>query len=245
MPYKNPTRNAERARERRAAKFARGECAKCPAPAQPGKTRCAPCDSKHRAHDARRDHKGREAARKARGMCGHCGARPPAEGKTRCQRCLDRAKRNYRARVEAGRCPQCGVEHDREATECASCAAKHAARDARLAAERREAGLCGRCGGPNPRNVLAAMCASCSDLLADYKARGIPCADLQDSSGLWSVTSEAGQCFGTWATEGEARAAAWFSRQDGAFVEHDDSDAAAFARIAARDGSLPPWLAER
>lgn len=92
---------AEADRARYHARVARGECVRCRAPAEPGRTKCAACARRNREF---------LAARHARGECEICGA--PAERdddgapRHRCARCAYRQR--YRMLRDQRRCVRCG-----------------------------------------------------------------------------------------------------------------------------------------
>ena len=248
------------------------KCSNCKRPPAPGKTRCEghgetaallgqiekillkihgrTPEQQARARKAWRKtwHK-RVAQSEASGLCVSCSRLPRAARGHLCETCRDARADADKAKRDANRAKglcRCGDAAPVEGhTTCETCLERTRAKAAKRNARLRDAGRCVRCEESNPRTLFYALCESCSDTLEGLGARGIPCGDLHADGGcdgLWMVTGSTGDDLGEWATEGEALAAAWFSRDDGATVEHADDDATAFARIAARDGSLPPWL---
>ena len=71
--------------------------------------------------------------RREEGLCYICGS-PPAEGKKRCQKCIDKdtaaSRKHYAQRRAAGMCTLCGRRKGSRADRgmCQSCALKHANR---------------------------------------------------------------------------------------------------------------------
>lgn len=108
------------------------------------KSLCSSCKEKSRLRAARiREEK------KASGLCITCGKKPPKEGSTRCQSCLDRQaadqnKRNKK-RQAAGLC-LCGAEPKEGCVLCQSCIDKRSEHSSKLYQERRDEGTCGLCG---------------------------------------------------------------------------------------------------
>ena len=85
-PEKEPKTNMSKSEQRRAmreAHEAMGMCVKCSQPARPGHKTCLRCGLLD--NDAKRE---RMAKLEAAGLCIQCGKRPPAEGRRRCEECL-------------------------------------------------------------------------------------------------------------------------------------------------------------
>ena len=89
----------------------------------------------------------RTAERRSKGLCVHCGERPPKPGRSRCEPCAAKKRPVHRARyhrrtaerLAAGMCPKCGKRPPApERSQCAPCLEKDAAagraRDAKLRA---------------------------------------------------------------------------------------------------------------
>lgn len=62
--------------------------------------------------------------RKAAGLCGQCGRRPPVEGMTTCGECLQKEQEKRAERRSKGLCPVCGDIPDHPKKMCAECLRK-------------------------------------------------------------------------------------------------------------------------
>ena len=149
-----------------------------------------------RARERRRDRR-RMEERRAAGMCPKCGSAPPAPGRSKCERCLERARlsdcaRYARAKAE-GRLDGPKAESRRRAAR---------ARSKRRYRARTAAGLCVKCGLREPdegrsrcepclerRNaadrrqwasrLAAGFCGACGDPAPSGRARCGRCSAMQ------------------------------------------------------------------
>lgn len=174
-------------RRRLTAKRKAGICARCPAPAEPGRSRCRKHldEARQRAADGRPPRIVREAPettperrayakRKRLGICQDCKVERAVRGLSRCAPCVQReAKRSserYWGRLTDGICPKCGiVEIGGGAVHaCSACRGLDTARRR----ERKAAGRCPKCGGERDREVQT--CARCreSQTAADARRHG-------------------------------------------------------------------------
>lgn len=122
--------------------------------------------------------------RKAAGLCGYCGRRPPEEGRVSCRECGERQKsysRNRRSALRAmGRCVGCGKKidtgyglavceecHDRMTGGLALYRQEHPEKSRERAREyhrrRKENGICNSCGKPSRPGMW--RCQSCQKKL--------------------------------------------------------------------------------
>ena len=126
-------------------------------------------------------------------MTRHCAHKrcpnPPVEGKSKCQRCLDRnaayMRRRYKKRRDANVCIDCGGKRTPGSTHyCSYHLALHAKRQRGLYERRLSGGKCPRCGDPleeistlfkPQRGERPWVCANCIDYEIDYYYRRQKC----------------------------------------------------------------------
>ena len=165
MPAKDPEKQRpcrrERDRRLREERIAAGTCPKCGAsPPEPDRRLCAECGEKRRRADraryarakasgalyggkrsdakrrsGRAGSKRRYHARRAAQLCAKCGQRPPAQGRSRCEACLDRRNDRERelwaVRRAQAACGACGDPAQDGAARCKTCARLQAGRPSR------------------------------------------------------------------------------------------------------------------
>jgi hypothetical protein len=84
---------------------------------------CRPCLDRIKAQNASRRQRGlfsKKEKWRRDGLCGECG-KTRVDRKRFCQGCLDRAKRRYYGRKNAGLCVSCGVAPDHQSGRCQKC----------------------------------------------------------------------------------------------------------------------------
>lgn len=129
------------------------------------RTEPTPESSKRSARDKRRRQRLQEA-----GLC-DCGRAPHVEGRAKCQACIDRGCKVYRASKRVGRCP-CGKAARPYKALCVTCVEARRNRSRQRSAERRAAGLCITCG-----KQPAAQGGRCVECRARHSAH---CAKAQN-----------------------------------------------------------------
>lgn len=97
------------------------------------------------------------------GRCQQCGKRPISKkSKVNCATCLKEmaaaAARARAAKIEAQRCPQCGLRADGEGQRCSKCSEIHAVRAQGIREQRRREGLCPECGAVPDKHTLCEDC---------------------------------------------------------------------------------------
>ena len=231
---RNPeARKAEyrRSRQRVDERVARGDCARCGRhPHEPDRRLCAQCGARRRRREreqyvrarsegrlyggkpvaakrkqARRRSRKRQKERREAAQCIRCGARPPVEGGSSCEPCLDSRRMadraTYAARSAAGLCTRCSAPTFDGAPLCGPCtvikARRQPTRNAaarRRYAERRCRWLCTHCGiAPS---FGASRCEACAKRAYERSehVRGIP-----DWDPAYAVIEKAtGDTLGTW-----------------------------------------------
>ena len=227
------TRRAEyrRARERAEGRFARGDCARCGRhPHEPDRRLCAQCGDRRRRREreryararsegclyggkpvsakrkqARRRSRKRQKQRRDAAQCIRCGKRPPVEGGSSCETCLDSRRATdratYAARRTAGMCTRCSAPTFDGVPLCGPCTvtearyrtAKNKAARARYY-YRRYRWLCTHCG--IAASFGASRCESCARRAYERSehARGIP--DWDPACAV--IDRATGDTLGTW-----------------------------------------------
>ncbi len=220
-----------RARRRADERVAQGTCARCARhPHEPDRRLCATCGERQRwrdrdryakARDAgskyggrdvharrrqarRRSHKRRNDRRRA-ARCIRCGRRPPVEGGSSCEPCLDSRRQSDRAtyaeRKAAGLCTRCSAPTFDGAPLCGPCTVtearyRPAKRDANRAryAKRRKRWICTHCG--KAPSFGASRCEDCArkSWARSEHVRGIP--DWDPACTVFDKVS--GDHLGTW-----------------------------------------------
>ena len=150
-----------RARQRDAARLARGLCTRCARhPHEPDRRLCAAC-----AEQRRRAERARYARAKSAGR--PYGGKDPQAKRRLARR---RSRKRQRERRAAGLCIRCGACRPVEGgSSCGNCLRKRRAADRQTYAARRAAGLCGRCGTPTFEG--APLCGPCTVFEARHQPR--------------------------------------------------------------------------
>lgn len=248
MPDRDPERERERERRRyrRLADERRrqGTCLRCgKRPPVEGKSACEPCLVRKRAQDRARYAKAkaegrldgpnaesrrraasarsrrRYEANRAAGLCIKCGQRPPQEGRSRCEPCLERRnaadRRQWLLRRCSGRCGACGAPAPPSAARCERCSTMQAKRPSRKAyarklySRRRARSQCTDCGA---YSAGASRCPSCArrSYVRAGEHRGLPAGPPT----FFVIEVETGTTLSEWETLAEARASLAFARID-------------------------------
>ena len=268
MPAKDTEkrRRCKRERDRRLAeeRIAAGLCPKCGVSApEPERRLCAECGERRRRADraryarakasgavyggkcaeakrrsARAGSKRRYHERLSAGTCVRCGVRSPAEGRSRCEPCLDRRNAGERelwaARRSDGRCGACGVRSPAEGrSRCEACAKLQVGRPSRRAyarkiySRRRARKLCTECGAPAGSASRCEPCARRS-YVRSGEHRGLPAWPAR----FTVIEIDTGVCHGSFDSEAEVAACLVFAK-----LGHDQveivSDTSAMTRYAA------------
>ena len=118
----------------------------------------------HKNPETRREyererHRRRTAERLARGACPKCGKRPPAQGRSLCEFCLERGRMSERARYAKARGE--GARYGGRSPESRRRMARERARK-QCRRERLEAGRCTTCGERKPLKG-GAVCGNCRE----------------------------------------------------------------------------------
>ena len=267
MPAKDPEkrRRCTRERDRRLAeeRIAAGTCPKCgAAPPEADHRLCAECGEKRRRADraryarakasgalyggksaeakrrsGRAGSKRRYHARRAAQLCAKCGQRPPAQGRSRCEACLDRRngweREQWAVRRGQGACGACGDPAQDGAARCKTCARLQAGRPSRreyarkMYWRRRARKLCTECGAPAGN---ASRCEPCAlrSYLRSSEHRGLPAWPAR----FTVIEIDTGVCHGSFDSEAEVAACLVFAK-----LGHDQveivSDTSAMTRYAA------------
>ena len=220
-----------RARRRAETRVARGDCARCGRhPREPDRRLCEDCGERQRRRDreryararsqgrlyggrnvsakrrqARRRSRKRQADRRRAARCIRCGRRPPVEGGSSCEPCLDSRRQSERATYAehrtAGLCTRCSAPTFDGAPLCGPCTVtearyRPAKRDANRAryAERKKRWICTHCG--KAPSFGASRCQICSKRAYERSehVRGIPDWD----PACTVIDKASGDHLGTW-----------------------------------------------
>jgi 5-methylcytosine-specific restriction endonuclease McrA len=98
--------------------------------------------------------------RKELGLCSGCN-NPAREGKTQCNKCVERRRKFAKKKREDGYCIQVGCWNipTNGKVRCAKCTNKRSKYDKKVRKERIANGLCGQCGKPHDESTK--LCAPC------------------------------------------------------------------------------------
>ena len=267
MPAKDPEKRRpcrrERDRHLREERIAAGLCPKCgAAQPEPDRRLCVECGERRRRADraryarakasgalyggkraeakrrsGRAGSKRRYHARRAAQLCAKCGQRPPAQGRSRCEVCLDRRngreREQWAVRRAQAACGACGDPAPDGAARCEACARLQAGRPSRrdyarkIYSRRRARKLCTECGAPAGN---ASRCEACArrSYVRSGEHRGLPAWPAR----FTVIEIDTGVCHGSFDSEAEVAACLVFAK-----LGHDQveivSDTSEMTRYAA------------